>query len=605
MAAQNEIIFSGSGVSPGIVLGQALKLDSHNRLILKIQIDDVESEADRYLRAIEAAKDQMQMLRSRLEEKVGNEHGIILDAHLLILEDRNFNAEILATIREGHANAEWAVVQATDRLVHAYKSLDDEYFRERHSDIEQVAERILLNLSGDRPLSWEHLSGDLILVSHDFNPSNFATMDTHKVLGLALESGGRTSHTAIISRGLRLPTVMGVQDLLPSVSTGDTLLLDGDEGLVIVHPSPERIQAARLRMEAFVSRPESSAATTSPVTKTKDGTVVSLRANTELPRELETAKACGAEGIGLFRSEFLYFGHPNRFPGMDEQLAAYKALAKEMSPHPVSIRTLDAGSEQVGGHVDTSGQSNPSMGLRGIRLSLHREHVFRTQIEAILRASCEGNIEIVLPMISTVEEIWQAKEVISKMRAKLTKKAGLDIPPVPLGAMVEVPAAVLALETLAGEVDFLCVGTNDLIQYTLAVDRGNPHVAYLFQPLHPAVLQCLDRIAEVAGKANKPVRICGEISSNPIFAVLLLGMGFTQLSMNPLSIPQIRKAIREVPLPECRAIAKKALTFVTAHDVHQYLTDAVSGLITWDLAPYANEIAVFRERRKETGVRRQ
>lgn len=591
MASKAEIIFGGSGVSPGVVLGQALKLDSHNRLILKIHIEDADSEADRYLRAIEAAKEQMQLLRSRLEEKVGSEHGIILDAHLLILEDRSFNAEILSTIREGHANAEWAVVQATDRLVHAYKSLDDEYFRERHSDIEQVSERILLNLSGDRPLSWAHLCGDLILVSHDFNPSNFATMDLHKVRGLALESGGRTSHTAIISRGLRIPTVMGVHDLLPSISTGDTILLDGDEGQVVVHPTPERIQAVRRRIDAFASRPESSAGASSPITTTRDGIVVSLRANTELPRELETAKACGAEGIGLFRSEFLYFGHPNRFPEMDEQLAAYSALAKGMSPHPVSIRTLDAGSEQVGGHADLSGQSNPSMGLRGIRLSLHREHVFRTQIEAILRASREGNIEIVLPMISTVEEIWQAKAVISKMRAKITKKAGLELPPVPLGAMIEVPAAVLALETLAKEVDFLCVGTNDLIQYTLAVDRGNPHVAYLFQPLHPAVLQCLDRIAEVARKANKPVRICGEISSNPIFAVLLLGMGFTQLSMNPLSIPPIRKAIREVPLKDAKAIAQKAMTFVTAYEVHQYLTDAVSKLISLDLAPYANEIA--------------
>jgi phosphotransferase system enzyme I (PtsI) len=234
-----------------VVLGQALKLDSHNRLILKIHIDDVEAESDRYVRAVEAAKEQMQMLRSRLEEKVGTEHGIILDAHLLILEDRSFNSEILGIIRGGHANAEWAVVKATDRLVHAYQSLEDEYFRERHSDIEQVAERILLNLSGDRPLSWEHLPGDLIIASHDFNPSNFATMDLHKVRGLALESGGRTSHTAIISRGLRLPAVMGIADLLASVSTGDVLLLDGDEGQVVVNPTPERIDSVRRRIEVF------------------------------------------------------------------------------------------------------------------------------------------------------------------------------------------------------------------------------------------------------------------------------------------------------------------------------------------------------------------
>jgi phosphotransferase system enzyme I (PtsI) len=231
------------------------------------------------------------------------------------------------------------------------------------------------------------------------------------------------------------------------------------------------------------------------------------------------------------------------------------------------------------------------MGLRGIRLSLQTKSAFRTQIEAILRASGEGKIEIVLPMISTIEELWQAKALISRVRSKLAKEADLALNPVPIGAMIEVPAAVLSLESLAREVDFLCVGTNDLIQYTLAVDRGNPHVAYLFQPLHPAVLQCLDRIAKVAGDLSKPVRICGEISSNPLFAVLLLGMGFTQLSMNPLSIPSIRKVIREVPLDACRGIAAQALTFVTASEVHKFLTKAVSKLVSWDLAAYANEIA--------------
>ncbi len=590
MASKAEMVFNGSGVSSGVVLGQALKLDSHNRLILKIHVDDVEAEADRYLRAIEAAKDQMEILKSRLEEKIGIEHGIILDAHLLILEDRNLNAEILQTIRMSHANAEWAVIQATDRLVHAYQSLQDEYFRERHSDIEQVTERILLNLSGDRPLSWEYLPDDLIIVSRDFNPSNFATMDLQKVRGLVLESGGRTSHTAIISRGLRLPAVMGIRGLLASVSTGDALLLDGDEGQVIVNPTKERINAMRRRMDAFSSSAESASAPVE-LTVTRDGTAVSLRANTELPHELSTAKSCGAEGIGLFRSEFLYFGHPAGFPGMEEQLATYRTLVKEMNPHPVAIRTLDAGSEQVCDRPDLTSQSNPSMGLRGIRLSLQTKDVFRAQIEAILRASCDGKIEIVLPMISTIEEIWQAKALISRVRSKLAREAGISLKPVPVGAMIEVPAAVLSLEALATEVDFLCVGTNDLIQYTLAVDRGNPHVAYLFQPLNPSVLQCLDRISKVARDLNKPVRICGEISSNPLFAVLLLGMGFTQLSMNPLSIPSIRKVLREVPLDASRQIARQALTFVTASEVHKFLVKAVSQLVSWDLAGYANEIA--------------
>ena len=348
MASKPEIVFQGSGVSAGVVLGQALKFDSHNRLLLKVHVDDVEAEVRRYLRAIEASKEQLKALKSRLEEKVGSEHGIILDAHLLMLEDRSLNAEILESIRNSHANAEWVLMQATDRLVHAYQSLEDEYFRERHSDIEHVAERILLNLSGDRPFSWEHLSGDLIIVSHDFNPSNFATMDFQKVRGLVLESGGRTSHTAIISRGLRLPAVMGIRDFLARVATGDVLLLNGDDGQVIVNPTQERIESVRRRMEAF-GHLRRNPRLPNPARRllTKDGTPVSLRANTELLHELSAAKNCGAEGIGLFRSEFLYFGHPQGFPAMEEQLAAYRTLAREMSPHPVAIRTLDAGSEKV------------------------------------------------------------------------------------------------------------------------------------------------------------------------------------------------------------------------------------------------------------------
>lgn len=592
MDAKPEKIFHGSGVSPGVVLGQVLKFESHSRLLLKVHVEDVEGEVLRYLRAIETSKEQLKALKTQLEEKVGSEHGIILDAHLLMLEDRSLNAEILESIKESHANAEWVLTQAKDRLVHAYQSLEDEYFRERHSDIEHVANRIQLNLSGDRPFSWEHLSGDQIIVSRDFSPSDFATMDLQKVRGLVLESGGRTSHTSIICRGLLLPAIMGLRGFLDKVATGDTLLLNGDDGHVIVNPGPARIEAARRRMEALGTYPaDSSPAQFGTPALTRDGVPISLRANTEMLHELSAAKNCGAAGIGLFRSEFLYFGHPLGIPDMEEQLEAYRRLTREMSPHPVAIRTLDAGSENVGGSPDLTHQENPSMGLRGIRLSLFAKEAFLTQIEAIFRASCDGRIEIVLPMISTIEELWQAKVLIDQVRSKVREAVGPSIQAVPVGAMIEVPAAAFSLEVLAKEVDFLCVGTNDLIQYMLAVDRGNPRVAYLFQPLHPTVLHCLSRISEIAKSLNKPVRICGEISSNPFYAVLLLGMGFTQLSMNPLSIPTIRKVLREISMEDARKIAQKALTFITAKDVYEYLTVAVANLVPWDLSSYAKEIA--------------
>ncbi len=586
MASKPEKIFQGSGVSPGVVLGQALKLDSHNRAIVRMRVDDPEAEARRFLHAIELSKVQMESLKSRMEEKIGSEHSIILDAHLLMLEDRSLNSEVLESIRKGRANAEWALTQATDRLVRAYESLEDEYFRERHSDIENVVERILLNLSGDRPFSWDNLPGDLIIVSHDFNPSTFATMDLQKVRGLILESGGRTSHTAIISRGLRLPAVMGVGEILDSVATGDSVLLDGDDGQVVLHPEERRIQRMRGRIDDFGSALESSAW----AAQIKNGGPVSLRANTELMHELNAAKRSGAEGIGMFRSEFLFFRHPQGFPSMEEQRLAYSTMAREMSPHSVAIRTLDAGSEKVFKNSEDANEANPSMGLRGIRLSLRTKEGFRTQIEAILRAGCDGKVEMVLPMISTVEEIWQTKKLIEEVRSELLGVPDLALSPVPLGAMIEVPAAVLSLETLAKEVDFLCVGTNDLIQYTLAVDRGNPFVAYLFQPLHPAVLQCLKHIHEVASRLNKPVRICGEISSNPFVAVLLYGMGFNQLSMNPRSIPMIRRVLHEIPPESAREIAANALTLVTAQQVGRFLTDSVTKLLKLDLSSFATEL---------------
>ncbi len=591
MVSKPEKIFRGSGVSPGIVLGQALKMDSHHRLILKLHVDDVNVEARRFLNAIEKSRNQLEALKSRLEEKVGREHSIILDTHLLILEDRMLKSEILESIRNNSANAEWAVSQATERLVDAYESLGDEYFRDRHSDIEYVAERILFNLSGDQQIRWGQLPENLIIVSRDFNPSNFATMDLKKVRGLALESGGRTSHTAILCRGLRLPAVMGIRDLLSSVATGDSLLLNGDEGQVVIHPAQARIEEVRGQIDSFGTTADLAVVPSDWKTITQDGTPVSLRANTELLHELASVKKSGAEGIGLFRSELLYFSQPKGFPGMEEQLAVYGRLAREMSPHPVAIRTLDAGSEKVCNGPDLTSQANPSMGLRGIRLSLNLKDAFRTQIEAILRASCEGNIEIVFPMISTVEEIWQARKFIDEVGAELAQDADIALNDVPVGVMIEVPAAVLSLESLAKEVDFLCVGTNDLIQYVLAVDRGNSHVAYLFQPLHPSVLSCLSHISKIAHKLDKPVRICGEISSNPFFAVLLLGMGFTQLSMNPLSIPTIRKVLHEVPIGTSQQIAQKALTFSTTRDVHQYLVQSVSQLVPYDISSYAKEIA--------------
>ena len=591
MAQKPERVFQGTGVSAGVVLGTALKLESHKQLVLKIHTlgHMVEEEVQRFLRAVDLSKTQLEVLKRRLAEKVGREHSYILDAHILMLEDQGLLFEILSSIRTAHVSAEWAVCRATDRLKQACESLNDEYFRERGRDIENIVERLLMNLSGEAHESWAPLPEDLILVARDFDPSNFALVELEKVRGLALESGSRTAHTAIIARSLRLPAVFEVRDFLSSVTTGDTVLVDGDQGQVTVNPEPNRLTEARQRLEAFQAVLRKRATLPRSPAVTLDGVVVSIQANTELLHEVRAAKSCGAEGIGLFRSEFLFFAHPGGFPSMSDQLEAYEMLAAEMHPYPVAIRTLDIGGDKIPAGFDLPQQPNPSMGLRGIRLSLKNRELFSTQIEAILRASLRGKMELALPMISTVEEIWQAKEVIQQVRERLLR-ASVPVTDVPLGAMIEVPSAVLILELLAREVDFFCVGTNDLVQYTLAVDRVNPQVSHLFQPLHPSILHSLRRIAEVARTLGKSVRICGEIAANPFFTVLLVGLGYSRLSMNAYAIPAIREFIASISFSSARELAEKAMLLRTAGEVRDFLTEALPKLVKIDLTPYVKEI---------------
>lgn len=579
MSEKPEIVLCGTGVSSGTAFGQVLKIDRSNRVIFKIEIEDILAEERRFVEAIEISKRQVQGMKSSLEEKVGGDHGVILDMHFLMLDDRVFRDEILNNIRRNRVNAEWALAQARDRFAKAYKSLEDEYFRERYSDIEHVSERILMNLSGEQSFSLSNLPDDVVLAAYDFNPYGFAVMDLEKVRGLITESGGRTTHTAILSRGLRIPAVMGIKNLMSSLSTGDSVMLYGDTGQIVVNPGSKRIenelQRPAGRLPAAVPRRRTRL-------KTRDGVSVSLCANIEFEHEIEAARSYGAEGVGLYRSELLYFRHPDGKPSIEEQLDVYRKLADEMKPHAVSIRTLDAGAEKALPSEKPELCANPNMGLRGIRLSLRSQDTFQTQIEAILRASCYGRVEMTLPMVTTIEEIRETRRLIAETRRRLTSSQ-TKIPIVPLGVMLEVPAAVLMMESLATEADFFCVGTNDLIQYLLAVDRGNDQVAYLYQPLHPCVLSCLSYIAKTAGKMKKTVRVCGEISSNPFYAVLLLGMGFTRLSMNAMSIPFIRRIIGEVSFSDARKIARKALTLTTAKDVYEYLTPAVARAVPIDL----------------------
>jgi phosphotransferase system enzyme I (PtsI) len=367
-------------------------------------------------------------------------------------------------------------------------------------------------------------------------------------------------------------------------------LLDADKGKLIVNPPPELVERQRGRLDEFRAAKRETCPVPGPPAETADGVAVTLLANTELPHELRAAKRCGAQGIGLFRSEFLFSAHPHGFPDMQTQVETYRMLAQEMYPYPVTIRTLDIERESLAAGAEISGPANPSMGLRGIRHSLRNKDLFAIQIEAILRASQAGKMEIVLPMISTVEELWQAREIIRNIQDRLARSHFIVSDSVPIGAMIEVPSAVLMLDSLCQEADFLCVGTNDLIQYTLAVDRSNPEVAHLFQPLHPAILQFLIRIAEVTRARGKPVRICGEISSNPFIAALLLGMGFTHLSMNAYALPTIRKVLNSLSIDTARGLVERARTCATAREIADILIEELPRMVKIDLTPYVKEI---------------
>jgi len=589
--ARPETVYRGTGVSPGLAYGHVLKLDSHHRFTPKTRVaaGSLSKEINRLRQAVRLAQSQLEGLRRRLEKRAGKEHSFILDAHLLMLQDPSFLAEIESIIRAEHVNAEWAIHESAERIRRDYESLDDEYFRERGRDFDHVTERLLATLSGAKQLSWQSLPNDVIVVAHDLSPSAFAVMDLHKVRGVALERGGRTSHTAILARSLRLPTVIEVRNFVDFVKTGDPLIVDADNGQLILRPSASRRR--NLPRKRLRPRRKEVAKTTIPgATITKDGVPVSLRAHTDLPHEVIIAKGIGADGIGMFRSEFIYFMRPQGTPDLEEQCQIYGMLAREMSPATVAVRTLDTGMDRLKAPAAVKTESNPSMGLRGIWLSLARPDLFATQIEAILRATEHGNVEIVLPMVSTVEEILEARKLIQEVQQRLAGRSKAVRKPPAVGAMIEVPAAVLTLDSIAREADFFCVGTNDLVQYLLAADRDNPLVAHLFQPLHPAVLQCLRRIVAISREFGKPARICGEISANPFMAILLLGMGYRQLSMNPLSIPVVRELITSVRIASAESIAERIQLMPTVSEITGFLLEEVPRLVSINLDPFLDEL---------------
>jgi phosphoenolpyruvate-protein phosphotransferase len=568
--APQEIRFSGLGVSEGIVIGQVLRMNDGTQRVYqwKIAPANVDAERQRFRSALGLASRQVLAIKKQAGERFGREHAYIFDAHLLLLEDEKLIGDVERLINSEHVNAEWAVKVICDRYVSLYSEIKDDYLRERGSDIEDVMRRLLIALGGVQSGSRD-FSEDAVVVSQELLPSAVAELDLAHTLALATDSGGWTSHTAILARGVGVPAVVGLRDFYRRTKTGDKVIVDSTRNLVILHPSPATLEQYQIETTTRASRRKTTDPKPTGPVQTRDGVEVLLRANVEVPSEFGAVEAYGAAGVGLYRSEFLT--RRGAMVSEDEQRLAYEAVAKVAGDHGAVIRLFDLSADSLREQFQEP-EKNAALGLRAIRFALTNEGVMREQVRAILRAAASGPLKIVLPMIADVSDVRRAQAII-KDEAKNLRDAGVDFSEVSVGAMIEVPSAVLMATRIAQIVDFFELGTNDLVQYTLAVDRGNDEVADWFRTLHPAILHSIDQSLKAGRQAGIPVIVCGEMASTPAYVVLLIGLGATDLSMMPSAIPRVRRAIAGIDAATARRVVMDCLNCDTADEVEAMVRD--------------------------------
>jgi phosphoenolpyruvate-protein phosphotransferase (PTS system enzyme I) len=575
MQGKSEARWNGTSVSEGVAVGRVLRIHTGARdYIYRVRLEgpEVEKEVRRFRAALRLSRRQLHALRKRAERALGDEHAYIFDAHLLMLDDRKLSEDVGSVIRGEQVNAEWAVKVVTDRLLAVYDEIKDDYLRARSSDIEDVTRRLLVALSGES-LGGRRLTEDAIVVAEELMPSTIAELDFTHIKAIATDLGGWTSHTAIIARGLGIPAVVGLRDFYRHARTGDRIAVDAHRGEIVLYPSQATFEEYKAKELARTATPRTVGDDVRKPLRTTDGVEIFLRANVELPVEYEGVARFGARGIGLYRSEFL-LSQRGFVPDEDEQCAAYVEVAKVAGEDGATVRLFDLGGDKLGAAgSDVDGERNPALGLRAIRFCLKREDVLRTQVRAVLRAAAEnteGPLDLVLPMISDLTDVRRAKQIISEERANLQSE-GKATGPVRVGAMIEVPSVAMIAEKLAEEVDFMSLGTNDLVQYMLAVDRGNDNVAEWFRSLHPAVLLVLSRTLNAARAAGIPAVLCGEMAATPAYAVILIGLGATELSMAASSIPRVRRVLGKIDSREAARIAEECLVCATADDVEEHV----------------------------------
>ena len=567
--ARQEIRFEGAGVSPGMAYAKVhvVRDDLDDVARYRIAPSQIPDEIGRFETALIQTRMQILEMQQRIAESIGTKDAAIFDAHLLVVEDRTLIDEVLRKLENDLCNVEWVFQEVSTRYAETLNKIDDPYLRERALDIQDVTKRVIRNLQGKAPKTFLALREPHILVAHNLTPSDTASINRANVLGVATDLGSRTSHAAILARSLNIPAVVGLHDITAKLETGQHVLVDGSDGLLIVDPAPETIahyadlESKRARVVAQLKELRTTRSTT------RDGRHIVLSANIELQEDVEAVAANGAEGIGLYRTEFLYLNRTT-LPTEDEQFETYREVAERVRPDPLIIRTFDLGGDKLApGTVDITDELNPFLGWRAIRLCLEHIDIFKTQLRAILRASVVGNIKIMFPMISGLEELRGAKAVLAECHEEL-RRSGIPLgEEIEVGAMIEIPSAALCANVLASEVDFFSIGTNDLIQYTLAVDRVNEKIAHLYEPTHPAILRLLRIITEAARAHHIWVGVCGEMAGDVALVPLLLGLGVDELSASATLVPRVKRAVQSLAIPECRDLVAETLKLNTSSEI--------------------------------------
>jgi len=575
----NQCILQGIGVSPGIVIGRAFLLDRAKLkpTMEKIPSEQVQAEIDRYLHAIAAARQELldgheKLVKTPAENNDNQKHLYLFDVHLMMMDDKMLTDDTVKLIQEKKISAEWALTLNVEKIKKIFSRMDDPYMRERQDDISHVAERILRQLMKSDYDSIEKISKDVILIAHDLSPADTMQLNLKKIKALVTDLGGRTSHTAIIARSMEIPAVVGLERGTEIINGGNQLIVDAIDGRVIVSPTAEQIRTYRKKAERYRFYHQQLIQNRSLPPITQDGYTIELAANIESPEEAESSVSHGAGAIGLYRTEFIYLNRDD-LPSEEEHYLIYKKALQNAAGQEITIRTLDLGYDKLSSHAFHEDTINPAMGLRGIRLCFKQKELFRQQLRGILRASHYGKVKLLFPMISGVRDIRQAKDILAEVKTDLRHQGIPFDEGIPVGVMIEVPSAAVIADMLAPEVDYFSIGTNDLIQYTLAVDRVNEHVSCFYEPLHPSILRLLQNTVEAAHGNGIPVSVCGEMAGEPLYTLVLMGLGVDQLSMNPLSVPYIKKIIRNSTYKDAREILAKCLTFKVATEVEKYVAE--------------------------------